>query len=342
LIEFGSFSPGLPRVIGVIGGAGSHTDPPFGLVVSLSFGVCAFCSHLGEFAFGVQSSQAAIFQRLLTSIFAAGKPRACRLALSRHTSSSSRHRHAIASRLVLELSFSKARPGRKNMKARFFLLVLLLSQGASRLGAKDVPSDAKAQLKNAWGGDQAGMCLMALRLLVTNSAQPGATAEATDEARSDALGALKAAGFPAGGLLNEAFKNPNFRDWLAAVMIADPAKTPVETEQDSKDLVDWLYDQDGGITKLGDVTRAKAAHPDSKDLVPLLSLLDAVPLPSGGLKPTSPDPSATCPASTSPHPICQQPYVNKLDAFRAAYALKFANWSMFDYIAEKINGSPSK
>jgi len=223
------------------------------------------------------------------------------------------------------------------MRSKSFLLLLLLTVGTSWVGAKDVPTDAKAQLKAAWAGDKAGMCLKALRLLVN-----GATAESADEARADALVALETAGFHSGDLLNEAFKNPKFRDWLAGATIADPPKTAVQTEQDSKDLVDWIYDQDGGITKLGDVTRAKAAHPDSKDLVPLLSLLDAVPLPSGKLTPTSPDPTATCPASTSPDPICKQSYVNKLDAFRAAYALSSMKPTIFEYIETKISGTPSK
>jgi hypothetical protein len=242
------------------------------------------------------------------------------------------------------------------MKSKFLLLLLLVPMGAPRLVAqatagtgkpvpKDVPDQAKELLKKAWASDDAGKCIKALRLLVTNSAHPGAPMETTEEARTDALGALKDAEvngakvFP-DDLLNEAFRNSKFRDWLGGTTIAD--RTAVQTEQDSKDLVDWIYDQDGGITKLGDVTRVRAAHPDSKDLVPLLSLLDAVPLSSGKLTPTSPDPTATCPDSKSHDPICKQSYVNKLDVFRAAYALKSANWSIFDYIAEKINGSPSK
>jgi hypothetical protein len=224
------------------------------------------------------------------------------------------------------------------MKAKFFLMLLLLSLCAPRLGAQDVPSDAKKHLQTAWL-NKPGLCLTALRLLVMNSAQLGATVEPTDGARADALDALDVAGFKDHRpLLNEAFKNPNFRDWLATVPMADPEKpdspkknTPLEIESNAQELVDCIYGQDDGITKLGDVTRAKAAHPDSKDLVPLLSLLDAV-----SLEPT-PDPPAAKPPA-----ICHDSYANRLDAFRAAYALKSAKWSIFDYIAEKINGSPSK
>ena len=59
------------------------------------------------------------------------------------------------------------------MKAEFILLLLIVSIGAPRLTAQDVPSDAKKQLEAAWT-DSPDLCLKALRLLVTNSAEPGA------------------------------------------------------------------------------------------------------------------------------------------------------------------------
>ena len=192
------------------------------------------------------------------------------------------------------------------MKARFVLLLLLLSLGAVRLSAQDVPTDAKRNLETAWQA-KPDSCLKALRLLVTNS---GAVAV------SDALGALKEAGFPPGGLLNAAFKNSQFVVWLASATNSDPHDTSGKTKSDAEALVDQIYDDKmhDGITKLAEVATAKSTHPDTTDLTPVLTLLDAVPLG---------DPT----------------YAANLEKFRAAAAISDAKWSIFDVIAKKINGS---
>jgi hypothetical protein len=211
------------------------------------------------------------------------------------------------------------------MKVKFIQLLLLISARASLLGAQNVPSQAKDQLQTAWTANPE-LCLKALRLLVTNTAQSTATPKTHDEARAEALAALKAAGFPSGALLDEALKNQHFLDWLATVTAADaqnpdvqrvnPKKTPLEIEKNVQDLVDCIYGDGDGITKLGNLTRIKAKHPDSADLLPLLGLLDAVPVPSGEPNPTTANIVGTCHDS----------YANQLSTFRAAVVASLLYW----------------